>query len=359
MVKAVQQFGLRVINGQERSLIGRAVRVGLTIAEPFYAGVMRLRNWCFDHRIRRILDLGRPTISVGNITTGGTGKTPVVLWLANAMRERGHRPAVLLRGYGSTRSGVSDEQTLLAQSLNDAGSEVLRRAGSEVQKTPASILVRANPSRVEAAKSVLLDDPSVDLFILDDGFQHRKATRTFDLVLISAVEPFGYDHVLPRGLLREPLAGLKRASAFLITHSSPARDSKIEAALRDINAAAPIFRADHIQATIRVASTDQRLPIAQLSGENVFVFAGIGDPESFARQLESAGCAIVAHRWFADHHPYVANDIDSLAAAAKDAGASWLLTTQKDWVKIAGVLPSPLPIPIGVVELSIAFADGD
>jgi tetraacyldisaccharide 4'-kinase len=344
MSKSWQQFGLAIISGEDRSLVGQVVRAGMTVAEPVYATMMRLRNWSFDVGLKRGHDLGRPTISVGNITTGGTGKTPVVIWLANRLRDRGYRPAVLLRGYGSTQPGISDEQQLLHESLN---------AGSA---TPIPVV--ANPSRVDAAFAVLAKDPAVNVFILDDGFQHRRAKRDFDLVLVSATEAFGHGHVLPRGLLREPMVGLRRATAFLITRSSQAKDEAIEPLLAKWNPSAPIFRSDHVQSAVWIPSTGEHISVANLAGEKVFAFAGIGDPESFSRQLSSAGCEVVGRRWFADHHLFTAADVEGLVAAAKQAGARRLLTTRKDWVKIAGVISTKEEFAIGVVELAIEMSAG-
>ena len=144
--------------------------------------------------------LPHPTISVGNITTGGTGKTPVVRWLAERLQEQGRRPAVLMRGYRS-EGGISDEQSLLQQQLPE-------------------IPVIANPDRVRGAADATQKQNDIDTFILDDGFQHRRVHRDFDLVLIDATAPFGFGHILPRGSLREPLSGLRRANALLITRSS-------------------------------------------------------------------------------------------------------------------------------------------
>ena len=206
MPSSFKQSGLRIISGENTSAIARVVRGLAGVVEPFYSAAMRVRNAAYDRGLFHAHDLGRPTISVGNITTGGTGKTPVVIWLARQLREQGRRPAILLRGYGATQQHGSDEAALLEQSLNS--------------NSTIRIPVQANPSRVRGAAEVLQKSPEVDFFLLDDAFQHRRAKRDFNLVLINATEPFGFGHVLPRGLLREPLAGLKRADAFLITRCS-------------------------------------------------------------------------------------------------------------------------------------------
>lgn len=203
MPSSSHDFAARILSGQDRSLSVRSLRSLMAITEPIYSTAMLARNAAYDRGILQTRKLPRPTVSVGNITTGGTGKTPVVIWLANRLREAGRRPAVLLRGYRAT-AGFSDEQQVLNRNLN--------------QNSESEIPVKANPNRIAGAAGVLHHHPNVDTFVLDDAFQHRKVHRNFDLVLINATDPFGYNHVLPRGLLREPLSGLGRATAFLLTH---------------------------------------------------------------------------------------------------------------------------------------------
>ncbi len=187
-----RDFIHRVLDGTDRSFQGHALRAITAIAEPFYATAMRARNFFYSRQILPSHALGRPTISIGNITTGGTGKTPVVAWLASRPARSRPKTRCLLRGYRSSALGLSDEQLLLDRSLN----------------TPSavSIPVRANPDRTQSAAQLLREQPAIDTFILDDAFQHQRVRRDFNLVLISAIDPFGYGHVLPRGLLREPLA---------------------------------------------------------------------------------------------------------------------------------------------------------
>src|SRR4051794_35567561 len=217
----MEQAFRRVISGQQTG-VGAALLRGVTrVLEPIYAAVVASRNRGYSAGIIASNRARRPVVSVGNITTGGTGKTPVVRWLADRLRERGMRPAVLLRGYKARPGERGDEQRLLDELLNPPG-------------TASPVIVHANPDRLQGAKAVLRDHPDVDVFILDDGFQHRRLQRDFDLVLIDATTPFGYEHVLPRGLLREPLSGLSRASAFLLTRVDQALPGAVDASQRDI-----------------------------------------------------------------------------------------------------------------------------
>jgi tetraacyldisaccharide 4'-kinase len=323
MSESAERIFRRVMDRSDRSVLASILRGGAACVEPFYAAIMRARN-----RLLTSHPLGRPTISVGNITTGGTGKTPVVQWLAGRLATAGRKPAVLMRGYKST-GGVSDEQAVLTQGLGP------------------TIPVIANADRLGGAAEAIRLHPEIDLFILDDGMQHRRAARDFELVLIHAVEPFGLGRVFPRGFLREPLSGLGRADAFLITHAGEVdagRLEKIEQMLRRFNPAAPIFRADHVIQGVREA----------VGQKPFFAFCGIGSPDSFFSRLAGEGNC-VGTRTFADHHAYTANDLAELNQAAQASGAAALVTTEKDWAKLSR-LPSAT-LPIVRAGLCIRFAE--
>jgi tetraacyldisaccharide 4'-kinase len=359
----LDNFARELLSGRRRGLGPTLLRAILAAAEPFYAAAMSLRNAAyargFSHR------LPRPVISVGNLTTGGTGKTPVVAWLAGRLIERGLRPAVLMRGYRADRTGGSDEQRMLAAQLGPAAvvianpdriagaAEAMRAASatSPAPSAPAPALSAPAPVRGPMQERRTADPP--DAFILDDGFQHRRVARDFDLVLIHAAEPFGFDHVLPRGLLREPLRGLRRADAVLITHCELVTAAQREALaqrLGAINSRLRIFRAAHAHAAL--LDGESRHPMDALASTRFFVFAGIGDPRALAAQLPGR----CGQRWFGDHHAYSQADVAALNAAARDAGAQVLVTTAKDWIKLASLTSD---LPIWRLELHIAFCGDD
>ncbi len=335
----LRDAGLRAIRGDDPSWAARLVRLTTAVLEPGYATAMRVRNRLYDVGLKRTRDLGRPAISVGNLTTGGTGKTPVVGWLARRLAEAGRRPAVLLRGYG--KADESDELRVLRRALGD------------------DVPVHASPSRVGGAAAVLRAAPAVDVFLLDDAFQHRRAARAFDLVLISATNPFGFGHVLPRGLMREPAGGLRRASAILVTHCEAADDAALgtlEAELRRYNPTAPIHRAEHVHTSLWNPADDSETPMAALSAQPFFAVAGIGDPAALDRQLSRFADTYRGHRWFADHHAYTADDV---AAIRRAAGPARLVATEKDWVKLSGVTGAQ-QAGWAVLQLSLRFlADAD
>jgi tetraacyldisaccharide 4'-kinase len=274
----------------------------------------------------------------------------VVIWLGNNLRELGRQPAILLRGYGSTAGQGSDEAMLMDQSLN----------AGPLGKVP----VRPSPSRVKAAAEVLSEFPAVDVFLLDDAFQHRKARRDFNLLLISATEPFGRGHVLPRGFLREPMAGLARADAFVITRCASvglADVQRIESALHHWNAAAPIYHADHSITHVRLVAEDRLVPTQFLAGKKVFVEASIADPASLHKQIAAFGCEVVATGGFDDHHSYTQPQIERLVQTARTADAELIVTTEKDWVKIRGVIQPQHQVMFAVTKLDLVFRadDGD
>jgi tetraacyldisaccharide 4'-kinase len=320
----LDQYARRVMSGRERGPRAALLRAAMAAVEPIYGAVTASRNRLFDVGILRSHRLPRPVVSVGNITTGGTGKTPVVRWLAEGLRDRGKRVAILSRGYGATPGQLGDEQLMLQRLLH-------------ADDARAQVTLVANPDRTAAARRVLHERPEVDVFVLDDAFQHRRVRRDFDLVLINATSPFGYGRVLPRGMLREPLRGLMRANAVIITHADRVAADELDAIERQIrkwNVAAPVYHAAHAHAGFRRGADATMHPLGDLRDRNVFAFCGIGDPETFLRQLQSAGGRAAGHRWFADHHHYTPQDLATLRREAAAAGADVLLTTEKDWAKL-------------------------
>jgi tetraacyldisaccharide 4'-kinase len=336
-----------VMSGADRGLGASALRAGAFVIEPFYATGMRVRNRLFDAGLKRTQSLGRPTISVGNLTAGGTGKTPLGRWLADRLRSQGRHVAILARGYRSVGSEPGDEQRMLDAALNADGL--------------ARIELIANPDRTKAASMALARNAGIDVFILDDAFQHRRVRRDLDVVLISAPEPFGFDHVLPRGLLREPLTALKRAGAVVLTHCdqvSAADLDALERRVRAYHADVPVYRAVHAHVGLKEAAGERR-PMDLLAHQPFYAFAGIGAPELFDSQLKQWGGMYRGHRWLADHFQYDAETVNDLRSAARMAGAEALVTTEKDWVKLAGISSEAGALPIWRIEMALQFLDDD
>lgn len=335
-----------LLSGRRRGIWPTALRGLLSAAEPFFRGAVAMRNWCYDRGVFRSNRIQAPVISVGNITAGGTGKTPVVRWLASRLRGLGFHPAILMRGYMRV-GGVSDEEDLLRATLSDA----------------PPVIVHARPDRAAGAAEVLQGHPETDIFILDDGFQHRRLHRDFDLVLIDATAPFGYGHLHPRGLLREPTSALKRADAFVLTRSDlidEAHRSVLEETLRGMNHLAPVYRTRHVLTGLRSASLSAAaspdLPIEALARHPFYAVAGIANPAALHRQLSAFGDRYRGHRWYADHHEYTAGDIDHIRSEAKAAGADIIIATEKDWRKLRRFANATEPgARIHRLELSVHF----
>jgi tetraacyldisaccharide 4'-kinase len=338
MKKSTDELFKQVISGEDLSTQAKLLRAAAACAEPFYAGIMCGRNLLYNAGIFPARALGKAALSVGNITTGGTGKTPVVRWLAQRLQSSNQHPVILLRGYKSTAQGKSDEQEVLAAS---------------------GLTVIANPSRVRGAATALAKFPQTTVFILDDGMQHRRARRNFELILINTTEPFGFGRVFPRGLLREPLSGLKRADAILLTHADEVTPGEIDAitfTIRKYHKSVRIYHCNHVIVGLRSDSGLQ--PIESLSGKKYFAFCGIGSPASFFWRLGHWGGTSTGTHTFDDHHDYTAVDIDQLATDAKTAGAEMMITTTKDWVKVQQ-FAAKSPLPILRVELALTFWQQD
>ena len=326
---------LATIQSGGGGFLGAAARLGLGALSVPYGLVARRRLRAFDGR--RVPErLSVPVVCVGNLTAGGTGKTPFVAWLAAEALARGRRPAVLSRGYGPKASGasLSDEGLVLRDLLGD------------------TVPLAEDPDRVQGGRRLLVERPDVDLLLLDDGFQHRRLGRDVDVVLLDATNPFGYGHLLPRGLLREPVEGLARAHAVVVTRVERVTAEALSALDLRIAALAPrALRASvrtRARALVRAADLAD-VPLAALRGAAVFAWAGIGNPAAFAAMLADLGATVVGTRFERDHHRYVPSDVDAAVGAAGALGATLVVVTRKDFVKLRrfpGVPPSIVALDV-------------
>ncbi len=342
-----------IIVGQDRSITATLTRAALSAIEPAYRVGIAARNAAFDVNLLRSKRLGRTAISVGNLTTGGTGKTPFVIYLAQYLLAAGHRPAVLLRGYNPQHRSGTNDQTAPTPASDEA--TLLREVLGE------RVPVEADADRAAAAQRMLDAYPQTDVFLLDDAFQHRWAYRDLDLVLIDATDPFSNRHVLPRGLLREPLRNLRRAHAVVITRTDEipnAQIAELDAAITKITGHPPLTHTGHHWDGL-VDHTDCEHPLDALQRTPVFAVAGIGNPDSFDRHLRSHAPRVVDSRRLPDHHPYTRDELDTFFRDAHTRHAGAIVTTHKDMVKWRPLLAdtSP-PLPVYYPRLSIAILDG-
>jgi len=321
------------ISGKRRGLEASAARAALKLAEWPYRFAVLARGAAYDRGWKRIHRASVPVVSVGNLTAGGTGKTPVVAWLARRFLDRGLRVVLLSRGYRAGRDGRNDEAMELAERLPGV---------PHIQ----------NADRVAgAAEAEARFQP--DLLLLDDGFQHRRLHRDLDIVLIDALEPFGHDHLLPRGLLREPLTALRRAHVIGLT-----RADLVDAATRD-RVMERIGRYGAEAAPIEIAFQPsglwdgERIEPMPVSAE-VGAFCGIGNPDGFRRTLEQLGWKLAAFRTFPDHYRYEPADLADLDRwSAALTGADRILCTRKDWVKLGRATLGNRPLRALTIEPAI------
>lgn len=304
-----------------------------------YGGVVRSRSFLYAVGLRKPKRLPCPVVSVGNITVGGTGKTPLVMALAKGLRDRGISVAILSRGYGRKSSSgtlvVSDGQNLL-RSLEESGDEPFLMAKS-LQGVP--ILVGRD--RFKNGR-IALPQFRIHGLLLDDGYQHLQLHRDLDILLIDSQVGFGDQHLLPRGILREPLANLHRADLFLLTKvESLEACQPLEEKLRRIHPSAPIFHS-HYEPLGLIGPHEEREELHSLKGKRVILISGIADPSSFSSLLKRYGVEIADELIFPDHYPYKLSDLALLKRQSQRADL--LITTEKDMVKLKRLDIAHIPI---------------
>ncbi len=322
-----------VVSGRRRGVAAGLLRAGLYAASFPYRWVVRTRNRRYDRGGAEIHQVAVPVVSVGNLTVGGTGKTPMVEWIARHLRAKGVRVAILSRGYGAEQGGLNDEALELELALPDV---------PHLQ----------NPDRV-ASSAIAIEELATQLLLLDDGFQHRRLARDLDIVLLDASEPFGFDHVLPRGTLREPVDGLRRAGVVVLSRADMIGLDQREAIRRralELSPQAAWCEVEHRAAAL-VDASGEASPIASLAGKSVAAFCGIGNPAGFRHTLDALGANVAAWREFPDHHNYTRGDVDSICTLARDSGAKLIVCTRKDLVKLRVAAIGGIPLRAIGVEL--------
>ncbi len=335
----LKQRYLRLISDPAPPVSKRIARRVLGALSLAYQAGVRVRNWAFDSALRATYRPAVPVLSVGNITAGGTGKTPLVAYFANWFLAHGYRVAVLSRGYGRR----------LASGLNDEG-ELLRRLAPAAEQLQGK-------DRCELARRAE-QELGADVLILDDGFQHRRLARDLDLVLIDATNPFGYGATLPRGLLREPPSSLKRADAVILTRGdlvSSRQRFALHTRLREVSGGRPVIDAVFEPRSL-VDVDGRRRPLNECAHHRVAAFCGIGNSSAFFRSLRTLGLEPVWEVGFPDHHAYTEAECRVLAETARRRGASLLLTTDKDLVKLSADWFDG--IPLRAVRIAVRFVSG-
>jgi tetraacyldisaccharide 4'-kinase len=318
----------------------------LIILSFIYGGVISLRIYLYRKGLFKVKRLGATVISIGNLTVGGTGKTPLVIALAEDLSRKGFKVGVLSRGYKGRRSRdlqwVSDGHGLLADP-DQVGEEPYLIA-SRLKGVPVVV----GKDRYRSGRS-LLSRFKLDTIILDDGFQHLKLDRDINLLVIDGTLPFGFPQgegrLLPRGTLRESPKGIKRASAVLVSRMEQSDQwGQIVQQVRFHHPDVPMFKVFFKPLSLINLSSEEHESLAFLKGRSVLCFSGIGHPASFRVFLERLGAKVLHEAAFEDHHRYTGRDIDSLIHTAREKGAEILVTTEKDGVKIRRFLNQTDPV---------------
>ncbi|MGA2255205.1 MAG: tetraacyldisaccharide 4'-kinase [Thermoguttaceae bacterium] len=344
-----------LVSGRRRGAMAAALRGILAVAEVPYSWAVRWRNNRYQSGARTVYRVDVPVVSVGNLTLGGTGKTPMVEWIVRRLRGQGKSVGIISRGYGA-QSGPNDEARELAWKLPGV---------PHVQ----------NPDRVAAARQAI-HEFGCQVLVLDDAFQHRRIARDLDIVLLDALEPLGYEHVFPRGTLREPVEGLARADVVALSRADLLTAEQrgticdrvamlspkavwvevVHAPLALVTAEQGMGKADKAP-TLREGDTPAiQQPLEMLRGRRLLAFCGLGNPAGFRHTLDVCGYDVVGFHEFPDHHAYVPGDLNALAASARQTEAEAMICTQKDLVKIG--VDRLADRPLWAVRIGIDFLAG-
>ncbi|WP_437193131.1 tetraacyldisaccharide 4'-kinase [Planctomicrobium sp. SH527] len=332
-----EEFWLDVISNRNRHWTASLLRMGLAAASFPYGLVSDARNFGYQFGLFSAHRVGVPVVSIGNITTGGTGKTPTVAWIVHQLQQLGKKPAILSRGYRSLDGEENDEKKLL---------DSLCPHVPHVQ----------HPKRIESARKVLAETDA-NVLVLDDAFQHRQVQREVDLVLVDALNPWGFGALLPRGLLRERRNQLARADAILLTRCDLASEKSLQEIIQETrrHSLAPVLKT-RFQATDLINGYGETRSLAEIAQQKPLVFCGIGNPTGFQQAL-SAFTNVTNDRCltFPDHYHYGPADLERLQQTLLATQSDLYLTTRKDLVKlpqdgISGV-------PVWALNIELTFID--
>ena len=401
ILERLEQYTVSIINGRRETACDRAYRIFLFTLSHLYRFAVDIRLSMYKHSILKRINLGSFVVSVGNLTVGGTGKTPVVELLAHTLAERGRRVAILSRGYRS-------KPRTWKEKLADARAKVARLEAEDVArglgsyswskrtiKTIMAMRERMDPRVVSDGHKVMLpshvagDEPfmlarnllesnghlgvavvvdkdrvhgghfaikhfGVDTLLLDDGFQYMPLRPRINIVLVDSTNPFHNHETLPGGLLREPIEHIKQADYIFLTKSKGHESLRhLKAFIRKHNMRSPIIECNHEPCHLQNLWSEERLELSALKGKKVAAICGIAVPESFENYLRALGGTIVYHECYVDHHRYRESEIEEFCKKAIEHGAEMFVTTEKDAVRIPKVDTAGLPFLFLRVEIKI------
>ncbi len=348
---------LAAADSESPSLADHLWRGVLSAAAAAYRVGVTARRWSFDARLRGTRRLPVPVICVGNLTTGGTGKTPATIAVVQRLRSQGLAVGVILRGYGREGGGIEI-------AADPAGHRApWQRVGDEAallaERLPrVPVLVGAD--RFRAGQEALGRFP-LDVLVLDDGFQHRQLHRNLDLVMVDATDPLGGGHLLPRGRLREPPDALRRASALLLSRSDQVKDQgQVRRLLLRAAPGVPQILTRHRPARLTDLEGPGSHAPGLVRGRRVLAVSGIARPAAFHDTLSSLGATLAGRLPFPDHHPYRPADLEAIIRAADAARAEWIVTTEKDAIRLRAVAAARAArYPILVLGVELEVTEGE
>lgn len=348
LAEKIETLVLEVINGTRRDRTTRIFAGFLFTLSRVYRALVQFRHTLYRKRILRHKTLGCLVVSIGNITTGGTGKTPVTEVFARTLSSKGRRVAILSRGYRSKSKPFKEKFLDLFRSkknespprvVSEGNGKVLldsHMAGDEpymLAKNLPDVLVITDKDRVKSGRYAIRKY-GVDTLIMDDGFQHLHLKPKVNILLVDSTNPFSNHNLLPRGLLREPIKNIRRADYIFLTKSNGGKHlRRIKEFLRKHNPRAEVIECTHRPQYLRNLQTGEDLDLSELKGKKISAISGIAVPESFENFLTDFGAEIIYKERYADHHRYRRHEIENFIKESKKLGAQMILTTEKDAVR--------------------------
>ena len=365
-LEQIETYVLSVIEDRRKDAAARWLSRLLLALSWLYRGIVQTRLFLYRHGVIRHHSLGCQVISIGNLTVGGTGKTPIVETFARALARQGRKVAILSRGYKSESPPmwqtllnllrlrrevnpprvVSDGKSLLLDSTV-SGDEPFMLAGNL-----PNVVVIVDKNRVKAGRYAVKKF-GCDTLILDDGFQYMALKHRLDLVLVDRTNPFGNRQMLPRGILREPVRNIGRASYLFITKSRGNGEVELKEQLRMLNPAAEIIECRHSAKRLQDVFSGEPKPLAMLQGLEIAAISGIAQPKGFEDELVRLGAKLLYHKRFADHHRYSQLEIIEFINKSIERGAQAIVTTEKDAVRFPNIERRDLPMYFLRVEIEL------
>lgn len=369
-IQEIERWGADVIFGRAKGFRASLMRFLMLALSGIFRIIIAIRLWRFRHGWQPQKHLGCQVIAIGNITVGGTGKTPVVELLARTLRDRGRRVAILSRGYKSQR--LTHAQKWLSSSGRQVPSERMPKvvstgnavlldskyAGDEpfmLAKNLDGVAVLVDKNRVKSARFGL-EQFAIDTILLDDGMQYLKLAHSMDIVLVDANSPFGTGALLPRGTLREPPKSLRRASYILITKCGKQNQSALIERIRRSNRIAEIIECDHGPIYLENVFSGERLPLDSLTNKFVGAISAIAVPEAFEGTLEKLGAKVVICRRFSDHYRFSKREVEKFMQRCVERDMNMILTTEKDAVRFPR--PASIDVPIYFLRIEVQILRG-